>query len=459
MIRVVLRTAGVCSVALLMCPPAWAVAPPAVDPAAVPPDGNVGPVVAMAQRTECVTTGAIPGTTPAVESTNEQLVNLVDAWQFSRGDGQIVAVIDTGITPGPRLPDVEAGGDFVGATNGLLDCDGHGTAVAGIIAGQPGDDGFSGVAPAARLLSIRQTSAAYSPVDPGEDPAASRAAIDIASLARAVVHAADLGARVITISTATCLRADAVLDQQTLGAALRYAAVDKDAVVVAAAGNTGPAEYAGSSDCASNPIDPASDPADERNWGAVTSVSVPSWWQPFVLSVGSLTSAAQPSAFTMSGPWVGIAAPGENVVSVGNGADALLVNGIPGPRGQWTALNGTGYSAAYVAGVAALVRSRFPGLSASDVVRRLQATAHNGPRDPSNVVGAGTVDPVAALTWEVAPADGGQPDGATRAIAAPAAVPSVDHSARTVAFVGTGLLALTVAGAALVARRRKGNRR
>jgi membrane-anchored mycosin MYCP len=36
------------------------------------------------------------------------------------------------------------------STDGLTDCDGHGTLVAGLIAGQPGDDGLSGVAPAAR---------------------------------------------------------------------------------------------------------------------------------------------------------------------------------------------------------------------------------------------------------------------------------------------------------------------
>lgn len=450
MIRAVVRLAGAFSAVLLASGSASAMTPPTLGPDAVPPAGSVGPVAPMAQRTECLYTGVVPGSDPALTSANRQA-----AVQFSRGEGQTVAVIDTGITPGPRLPNVEAGGDYVGSTDGLVDCDGHGTAVAGIIAGQPGDDGFSGVAPAVRLLSIRQTSAAYAPVDPGEDPEATRAAIDIASLARAVVHAADLGARVITISTATCLRADASIDQQTLGAALRYAAVDKDAVVVAAAGNTSPAEPFASTECGSNPITPTNDPADDRNWGAVTAVSVPSLWQPYVLSVASLSASAQPSAFTMAGPWVGIAAPGEGVVTIGNGPDAGLVNGFRGPRDQWTSLNGTGYAAAYVAGVAALVRSRFPALSAGDVIHRLQATAHNGPRDPSNTVGAGTVDPIAALTWEVLPPRDGQTEDAPRSIAAPTPPAQVNRSARTTAFVGTGLLAIAVGGATLLARRRK----
>ena len=174
-----------------------------------------------------------------------------------------------------------------------------------------------------------------------------------------------------------------------------------------------------------------------------------------MLSVGSLTPAGEPSAFTMTGPWLGIAAPGEGVVSVGNGPDAGLVNGLPGPRGQWVALSGTAYAAAYVSGVAALVRSRFPDLTAAQVIHRLQATAHNGARDPSNLVGAGTVDPVAALTWEL-PGPGPDRAGAEPIrIAAPAEPPAQDHTPRTVAFAGTAALALAVL-VAFAARRRTG---
>ncbi|PRC56077.1 type VII secretion-associated serine protease, partial [Mycobacterium sp. ITM-2017-0098] len=82
----------------------------------------------------------------------------------------------------------------------LTDCDGHGTLVAGLIAGQPGPDGFSGVAPASRILSIRQTSARNAPSDPGEDPVLTRATLETRTLARAIVRAADMDARVITIS-------------------------------------------------------------------------------------------------------------------------------------------------------------------------------------------------------------------------------------------------------------------
>ena len=439
-------------------PPALAISPPAVDPGVPPPSGTPGPGQPMEQRGPCSTSGVVPGSDPGVPTPSGTMLNLPAAWQFSRGDGQLVAVIDTGVRPGPRLPNVDPGGDFVETTDGLTDCDGHGTLVAGIIAGQPGDDGFSGVAPAARVLSIRVTSAKFAPRTPGGDPLLARAALDVATLGRAIVHAADLGARVINISAVTCLPADRPIDQAALGAAIRYAAVDKDAVIVAAAGNNGPtgsvAGGTAATPCDSNPLTDLSRPDDPRNWAGVKSVSIPSWWQPYVLSAASLTQDGQPSKFTMAGPWVGIAALGENIVSVSNRDGGGLANGLPDDHQQMVALSGTSYAAGYVSGVAALVRSKYPQLTAAQVVRRITATAHIGARAPSNVVGAGTLDPVAALTWEL-PA-GNQPaagpgSAPAKPIAAPPAPAPRDNTPRTIAFAGTAVLALVVAAAAAIA--------
>ncbi|OBG37696.1 type VII secretion-associated serine protease mycosin [Mycobacterium sp. E3198] len=440
-------------------PSAFAIEAPRVDPGVPPPSGAPGPGQPMEQRGPCSASGVIPGSDPAVATPSQSMLNLPAAWRFSRGEGQLVAVLDTGVRPGPRLPNVDPGGDFVETTDGLTDCDGHGTLVAGIIAGQAGDDGFSGVAPAARVLSIRMTSAKFSPRTPGGDPLLARASQDVATLARAIVHAADLGARVINISAITCLPADRTVDQAALGAAIRYAAVDKDAVIVAAAGNNGPTgSVAGGTSCDSNPLTDLGRPGDPRNWAGVTSVSIPSWWQPYVLSAASLTPDAEPSKFTMAGPWVGIAAPGENIVSVSNrdgGGLGGLANGLPDDHQQLIPLSGTSYAAGYVSGVAALVRSKYPQLTATQVVHRISATAHNGARAPSNVVGAGAVDPVAALTWEL-PA--GNPSGAaaTRPVAVPPRPAPEDPTPRTVAFAGTAALAGVVAAvAAIVAIVRK----
>ncbi|MUL82092.1 MULTISPECIES: type VII secretion-associated serine protease mycosin [unclassified Mycolicibacterium] len=445
----VLATAGL--VLLVGCPSAGAVNPPEVDPQVAPPAGSAGPVAAMTKRSECVTTGVMPGTDPGAVSPNQLALNLSGAWKQSRGQGQTVAVIDTGVQPGPRLPHVEGGGDFIESTDGLTDCDGHGTSVAGLIAGQPGPDGFSGVAPEARLVSIRQNSPRFSPRTPSADAAEARAAADVASLARAVVRAADMGARVINISVVTCMPADKQIDQTELGAALRYAALEKDAVIVAAAGNTQGGVTTGSA-CGANPL--SGTPNDPRNWGGVSSVSIPSWWQPYVLSVGALNATGQPSGFTMAGPWVGIAAPGENISSVSNAPGGGLSNAIPTEQDRLIPLSGTSYATAYVSGVAALVRSKFPDLNARQVVHRLTTTAQGAARSPSNVIGAGGVDPVAALTWDVAdmPLDGPvAPAG--KPIAVPAEPAPRDNTPRIVAFAGAGALALAAIAWAFFAPR------
>jgi membrane-anchored mycosin MYCP len=305
------------------------------------------------------------------------------------------------------------------------------------------------------LLSQRVTSAKFSPRTPGGDPTLARASVNVTAMARAIVHAADLGARVINISAITCLPADRNVDQSELGAAIRYAATVKDAVIVAAAGNSGATgSGAAGAACESNPLTDLGRPDDPRNWAGVTSVSVPSWWQPYVLSAASLTPDDQPSKFTMAGPWVGIAAPGENVVSVSNRDDSGLANGLPNDRQQLIPLSGTSYASGYVSGVAALVRSKYPNLNATQVVHRITATAHNGARAPSNVVGAGTLDPVAALTWELPAAN--RHASPVKPVAAPPEPAPKSHTPLIVAFAGTAALILAVvAAAAIAARRRK----
>ncbi|MBY0440904.1 MAG: type VII secretion-associated serine protease mycosin [Mycobacteriaceae bacterium] len=449
--RYVLTLAAVVAVTVWACPSALAIGPPVVDPTVQPPSGAVGPVESMAQRGECVIAGVLEGTDPQVSTLSQEMLNLTAAWQFSRGENQTVAVIDTGVSPGPRLPNVDGGGDYLASTNGLTDCDGHGTLVAGIIAGQPGEDGFSGVAPAARVLAIRAVSKKFSPRSVGTgDPMLARVSLDIDVVSRAIVHAADLGARVITVATALCVPADRNIDQSGLGAALRYAAIDKDAVVVAAAGDSEQTGSDGGGSCESNPITDLSHPGDPRNWAGVASISIPSWWQPYVLSVGSLAADGGPSRFTMAGPWVGIAAPGENLVSVSNGDGGGLANGLPNDRKHLAPLNGTGYAAGYVSGVAALVRSKYPDLTAVQVVQRITATAHRGARAPSNIIGTGTVDPAAALTWTL-PA-GATPDKpSVRSVVAPVEPAPKDRRPVVVAFAGTAVLAVLVAVVAAIA--------
>lgn len=436
-------------------PTALALPYPVVDPAALPPDGPPGPDQAMRQNGTCAFNGAMPGFDPAAVPPSQAMMNLPEAWRTSRGAGITVAVIDSGVTPQPRLPRLTGGGDYVASSDGLVDCDGHGTAVAGIIAGAPAADGFAGVAPEAAIVSIRQSSAQYSPANPsGGDAQQAKTAGSVATLARAVRHAADLpGVKVMNISITDCIPAYRSVDQAALGAALRYAAIDKDIVVVAAAGNTGEGT------CQSNPLATAKTPDDPRNWAGATVISTPSYWQPYVLSVASLTPTAQPSGFTMAGPWVGVAAPGELIVSLGNAPNSGLVNGQPSNKEPLVPINGTSFAAAYVSGVAALVRAKFPNLSAHQILNRIVGSAHNAARAPSNLIGAGVIDPVAALTWDIPDGQQQPADMPVVRVEAPAPPPVEDPWPARIALIGGAvLLAAALITVALIGHRRDRNR-
>ena len=165
-------------------------------------------------------------------------MDLPAVWALTRGAGQTVAVIDTGVARHRRLPHLVPGGDYVSTRDGASDCDGHGTIVAGIIGAAPDSadpEAFTGIAPDVTLLGIRQSSNKFRAI---EDPAGTGVG-DVETLASAVRTAADLGATVINISSVACLPADTDLDDRALGAALAYAVDVKNVVVVTAAGNVG----------------------------------------------------------------------------------------------------------------------------------------------------------------------------------------------------------------------------
>src|SRR6185436_2668711 len=173
--------------------------------------------------------------------------------------GVTVALIDTGVSPSARLPHLRGGGDYqVAGGDGLADCDAHGTIVASIIGGAPAaTDAFTGMAPDADLVSIRMYSDAYGLRDAVSD--VDRRNLALRTLARGIVHAANAGAQVINIAGGTCIPAGAPADLAALGAAVRYAAVDKDAVIVVSAGNV-------DDRCPQNPDLDAATHADPRNW-------------------------------------------------------------------------------------------------------------------------------------------------------------------------------------------------
>lgn len=432
------------ALAILSAPPASAIAPPAIDPAAMPPD-ETGPDQPMEQRRVCAAPTSFPDAKFADPSWAASYLHITDAQKFATGAGVTVAVIDTGVNASPRVP-AEPGGDFVDkGGDGLSDCDAHGTLTASIIAGRPAPtDAFVGVAPEARLLSLRQTSEAFQPVgarvDPN-DPNSTQTAGSIRSLARAIVHAANLGASVINVSEAACVKVTRPVDESTLGAAVNYAVNVKNAVVVVAAGNTG-------QECTQNPPPDPSVPNDPRGWKQVQTIVTPAWYDPLVLTVGSFGEDAAPSNFSMHGPWLGAVAPGDNIIALGY--DGNPVNALQGQDGP-IPIAGTSFSAAYVSGVAALVRQRFPDLTPAQVINRLTATARHPGGGVDNVVGAGVIDPVAALTWEL-PAGAKTAPYNVKQMPPPAYVPPPDRGPITIVVIGGVALGLLL-GVGVLSRR------
>jgi len=513
-----LRAAAVTATALIVASvalsgaPAYAINPPGIDPAAVPPDSPPGPAQPMKQNSYCTEVGVLPGSDFRIQPKYMDMLNLSEAWRFGRGAGVRVAIIDTGVTPHPRLPHLIPGGDYImGGGDGLSDCDAHGTLVASMIAASPGTagipeapgprrpppvptrepppvapppqtisvappppqtitmvpappasgdqeapacpwcppapkapgaanhghgkavlpgfpggkhgqvvsvdyprpaapppldpppppapiDAYSGIAPDVDLISIRQSSQAFGLKDAytgDEDPQTRQKRDYIFSMARSIVHAANMGAQVINISQVMCMSARSLIDAPDLGAAVRYAAVDKDAVIVAAAGDTS------QKDCKENPLIDPLHPSDSRDWNGVTTAVTPSWFSDYVLTVGAVDSSGTPmDKLSVAGPWVSIAAPGTDVIGL-SPRDNTLINAIDGPDNTLLVPSGTSFSTAIVSGVAALVRAKYPQLSSHQIINRLIRTARAPARGVDNQIGYGVVDPVAALTWDV----------------------------------------------------------
>lgn len=387
-------------------PSANAVTPPTIDSTRLPAPVPAAPARPTVQQAVCT----VPARDPGLAATQLDGLSLPELWALTRGAGQRVAVIDTGVAPHRRLPNLVGGGDYVADGDGTRDCDGHGTLVAGIIGAttDPATDRFGGLAPEATVIGIRQSSARFGAA--GGSPGVG----DVETLAKAVRTAADLAATVINISTVACGPAHGV-DDRALGAALAYAVEVKDAVVVAAAGNT-----------------------DEGCGTEEPTIVTPAWYDAYVLTVGSVDAQGMPSAFTRPGPWVDVAAPGEAVLSLSTVGDAMA-----------TATGATSFAAPVVSGLAALIRSRHPQWTPRQVMDRIRATAHHPPGGRDDVVGAGVIDPLAALTFDAPQPTAPEPPETPAPIHEPA--PEPEPTGLRTAFAGTGVL-LAVLLASFTAR-------
>ncbi|WP_052852105.1 type VII secretion-associated serine protease mycosin [Streptomyces avicenniae] len=345
-----------------------------------------------------------------------QRVQLDQLWTVTRGAGIRVAVIDSGVdTAHPQLTEAvaaDSGGDFLDDAYGPTDDPaGHGTKVAGIIAARadPGTTGFVGLAPEATVIPIQQNDAEGNG--------------DVAGLIDAIDHAVSEGAHVINISQDVDgpLEPDPDLERAVDDA------VAAGAVVIASVGNSG------------------TDGRARRTYPAA---------YDGVLAVAASDRNNERAPFSQPGDFVGIAAPGVDMVST-----------VPG--GGQCVDNGTSFAAPYVAGVAALLRAAHTDWTPQQVVSHLQQTAERATPGPDENIGWGVVDPVRALAPTTAtPAPEPTPDTGGPAAPVPDVPPldlSETHAERverraTYAVLAAAALAAALAGAALVLRDRRRRR-
>ncbi|MWA06949.1 S8 family serine peptidase [Actinomadura sp. LD22] len=281
------------------------------------------------------------------------------AWHYSKGANVMVAVLDTGVDKGhPDLtgrvvtgPDLTGGARRPGGRYWGL----HGTSMASIIAGHghgPGlAQGMLGVAPQSRILSVRVTLENNDPLRK-TDTSATTGSRD--AVAQGIRYAVDHGAGIINMSLGGGRQSYNGNPAQE--SAIKYA-LSKGVVLIASAGNDGSG-------------------ADRKNFPAA---------YPGVIAVGALDRKLHLWKDSNRNSHAAVCAPGVDIVS----ADAS--NG-------YVVGTGTSASSAMVAGVAALIRSRYPKLSPDEV---RQALIKGSPARRGHPTGsttcAGSVDAVRAL--------------------------------------------------------------
>ncbi len=296
-----------------------------------------------------VAASAVPAAADTVRDKQWFFASLqVDAAQkITRGAGVVVAVVDSGVWaehPDLRdavLPGLDTFPTF--AKDGRDDQIGHGTAMAGLIAGRGhnGSDGVIGVAPEAKILPIKIALEQFASAS-GDT--------------KAIDWATKNSAKVINMSFGTGEAAS------THEAIKRAQAAD--IVLIAGAGNLPRTR-------------------DYQFPGAY----------PEVLTVGSVDRDGKVTDFSVKGPQVDLVAPGVDITYP-----------YLSSSGNYQTGYGTSQSTAIVAGAAALVRAKFPNLSAVEVVHRLEATAiDKGPEGRDDEYGYGVLNLMGALTADVPP--------------------------------------------------------
>jgi serine protease AprX len=310
------------------------------------------------------------------------------------GSGIGVAVIDSGITawhddladPADGSQRVDRFVNFIGSSATRSDEYGHGTHVAGIIAGNGFDSGGarSGIAPASRLVVLKVLNGS------GQG----RISDVIAALDYVVTHKAELNIRVVNLSVATGVYESYNLDPLTQAA---KRVVDAGIVVVAAAGNNGRS------------------PQGLTQYGGITAPGNAPW----VLTVGASSHMGTIdreddtiAPFSSRGPTAIDRAAKPDLVAPGVGIESLsapnstLYNTksaylLPGTASTsyppYLSLSGTSMATPVVTGTVALMLQANPALTPNAVKAALQFTAETNTAYDALTQGAGFLNAQGAV--------------------------------------------------------------
>lgn len=328
------------------------------------------PEVAFVEPNGIVRACSIPDDPLYPRQWHFSMIGLEDAWQYSTGEGVVVAVLDTGINPHGRDG---FGKRVLEGYNAILhtpllweDSNGHGTHVAGTIAQETGNGrGVAGIAPGALLLPVKVL---------GRFGYGTRA-----SVAEGIYWAVDHGATIINMSLGEPDRSEII------GEAVAYAAI-RGVTMVAAAGN----------DSAADGIAPVYYPAAFEQ----------------VIAVAAVDLLGNRAWYSNAGPEIDIVAPGGDIRfdrDADGYFDGILQEtfetalGFPWGAVGWryAYLQGTSMAAAHVTGVAALIQAIHRDWGPDDITQALGATARDLGNPGIDVqYGRGLVDAAGAVRYE-----------------------------------------------------------
>ena len=318
-----------------------------------------------------------------IRSVYPKVVKADTAWNRGvTGSGVTVAVLDTGVAP--NLPDlagrlVQVTDDLSGQVtpcknlSGELDCSdryGHGTFIAGLVAGNGASSGgkWKGVAPGARVLSVKTA---------GADGSADVSNI-LAAIQWVVSFKDRYNIRVLNLSLGTDSRQDWRVDPLNYAVERAWAA---GMTVVVAASNEGPAP--------GTITKPADDPwvitvgaTDDRGTAALQDDQLPDF------------SGRGPTAQGVAKP--DVVAPGAHVISLRAPGSTIDTRFPYYVDGSYRRGSGTSMATGVVSGAVALMLQANPGFTPDRVKHALVATARDAASGDPMAVGAGVVDVNAA---------------------------------------------------------------